>query len=60
MRTRRLPLIIPAEDYNHLVELGRSEERDPLQQALWILRQALKSTEHQAAPRQSDGEVSDA
>jgi thioredoxin-like negative regulator of GroEL len=41
MRTRRLPLVIPQQDYKKLEELAKAHERDPMQQARWMLRQAL-------------------
>jgi len=39
--TRILPLAIPGDEYRRLEEIGRAEERDPLQQARWIIRQHI-------------------
>lgn len=44
-RARYFPLHIPSDVYKGLVELGRAQERDPYQQARWILKEAVRSTE---------------
>lgn len=41
-----LPLAIPSDEYRRLEELGRAEERDPLQHARWILRQHIAAATH--------------
>ncbi len=41
MRSRLVPLYLPKSEYDQLCEVAKAEERDPLQQARWILRQAL-------------------
>ena len=41
MRNRVLPIILPPSAYRRLELEARSQERDPVQQARWILRQAL-------------------
>ena len=41
MRTNCLPIYLPADLYSKLERDARAEERDPIQQARWILRQAL-------------------
>jgi hypothetical protein len=41
------PLSLPTELYKHLEQRGRAEERDPLQQARWLLRQVLTAPEAQ-------------
>lgn len=41
--SRDLPLRLDAETYRALEALGRAEDRDPLQQARWLIKQALAS-----------------
>ena len=41
MRSRLLPIYLPKEVYSRLEEAAIAEERDPIQQARFILRQAL-------------------
>ncbi len=43
MRTKCLPLYIPRDLYERLERQALAEERDPLQQARWLLRQALST-----------------
>lgn len=47
MRTSKYvgPLSLPTELYRQLERIGQAEERDPLQQARWLLRQALTAPE---------------
>ena len=45
MRTRILPIILPRDAYAQLEREARAQERDPLQQARWILKQALEAGE---------------
>lgn len=40
-RPRPLPIVLAKDDYQRLEVLARAEERDPIQQARWILRRAL-------------------
>jgi hypothetical protein len=42
MRSKVLPLILPPKSYAELERRARAEERDPLQQARYLLRQALE------------------
>ena len=42
MGQRRLPLYIPSDLYKRLAAVAKAEDRDPLQQARVILRQALE------------------
>ena len=39
--TKCLPLYVDVELYRQLERAGRAEERDPIQQARWMLRRAL-------------------
>jgi len=61
MRTRRLPLIIPADLYEVLEQQAHEHDRDPTQQARYLLRLALTQSEQGAtAPREpavADGDL---
>ena len=46
MRTRVLPIILPPSTYRRLELEARAQERDPLQQARWLLKQALGEPEN--------------
>jgi len=41
MRTKCLPIHLQDEDYRRLEQRALATERDPLQMARWLLRQAL-------------------
>ncbi len=41
MRSRCLTFYLSGSEYDRLREEAKAEERDPLQQARWILKQAL-------------------
>ena len=41
MRSKYLPLYLPKEVYDQLEHAARVEDRDPIQQARYLLRQAL-------------------
>ena len=41
MRSRVLPIILPPPEYRQLERDARANERDPVQQARWLLKQAL-------------------
>lgn len=41
MRTKILPIILPPSTYKRLEREAYAEERDPLQHARWLLKQAL-------------------
>ena len=41
MQSRLVPIYLPKEIYSRLEEAAIAEERDPIQQARWILRRAL-------------------
>lgn len=43
MRSRCLPLYLPKDEYDELARRALEEERDPLQQARYLLRRALNS-----------------
>jgi hypothetical protein len=45
MRTRLLPLYLPADLYARLEEAARTQDREPIQQARHLLRQALDTSE---------------
>ena len=51
MRTKLLPLHLPAELYERLERLAAAEDRDPVQQARALLRRALAEAapEHEEA-----------
>ncbi len=51
-RSRRVPLVIPARDYELLETLADQEERTPGQQAAYLVRRAL------AASTPQDGNAS--
>ena len=56
MRTKCLPLYIPSDLYKRLEERATAEERDPLQQARWLLKQALsEDTDRSALTTNSRG-----
>ena len=46
MRTKVLPIILPPSTYRRLELKARAQERDPLQQARWLLKQALSEPEN--------------
>jgi hypothetical protein len=41
MRTKCLPLYLPAELYQELERRGSLQERDPIQEARFLIKQAL-------------------
>jgi len=41
MRNRHLPLNVPGDLYDRIERLAEAEERTPIQQSVWLLRQAL-------------------
>jgi hypothetical protein len=41
MRQKVLPIVLPPDRYAKLERMARSSERDPVQQARWLLKQAL-------------------
>ena len=43
MKTRVLPIVLPAALYRKLELDGRAQERDAVQQARWILKRALRT-----------------
>jgi hypothetical protein len=45
MRSKVLPIILPSPAYAELERRARAEERDPVQQARYILRRALTDGE---------------
>jgi len=51
MRTTVLPVILPAKAYAELERQARIQERHPVRQAQWILKQALGEP---TAPPDSD------
>ncbi len=52
MKTKYVgPLMLPIELHQRLEQLANAQERDTLQQARWLLRQALTADQ---APQQRD------
>lgn len=51
MRDKCLPLYLPPDVYQALAERARAAEREPVQQARWMLKQALGTPASGAAPR---------
>ncbi len=49
MRSRCLTLYLSGSEYDRLREEAMAEERDPLQQARWILKQALTTDQREHA-----------
>ncbi len=41
MRSRLISLTLPKTEYEQLCRSAEADERDPVQQARWILKQAL-------------------
>jgi hypothetical protein len=52
VRHRCLPLYISGDLYSQLEQAGRAEERDPMQQARWLIKRALEA-EMSAEPTQT-------
>jgi len=48
-RSKRLPLVIPADLYRRLEKAAEAEDRDPVQQARVIIRRALEALDKEAA-----------
>jgi hypothetical protein len=46
MRTKVLPIVLPPPLYRKLELDGRAQERDAVQQARWLLKQALGEPEN--------------
>jgi hypothetical protein len=44
-----LPIALPSQAYSRLAQLAEAQERDPVQQARWLLRQALEDPKRAAA-----------
>ncbi len=42
MRQKVLPIILPSDAYARLERRARANERDALQEARWLLKEALK------------------
>jgi hypothetical protein len=49
MRVKVLPIILPPAMYERLERDARAQERDSVQQARWILKQALSTPKLKAA-----------
>ena len=49
MRTKVLPIILPPKTYRRLEREAQAEERDPLQHARWLLKQALGEPDDRSA-----------
>lgn len=54
MRERPIVVTLPPEDYHRLEEMGRAEERDPFQQACWLLKRALRRDATESRPALAD------
>jgi hypothetical protein len=52
MRTKCLPILLPASYYSRLEREARAAERDPVQQARFLLKRALEG-DAQSAERES-------
>jgi hypothetical protein len=52
MRMKCLPIVLPPAVYTRLERAARAEERDPLQQARWILKRALDTEDEGNTPSQ--------
>jgi len=48
MKSRLLPLYLPGEVYVRLERAALAEERDPLQHARWLIKQAVRRSEQDA------------
>lgn len=55
MRTKCLPINLSPDLYERLEQRALAEERDPLQQARWLLRQALTTEGDDRAPLPPSG-----
>lgn len=51
MRNKCLPIYLDHELYQRLEQRALAEERDPLQQVRWLLRQALAQPSQAEQPR---------
>ncbi len=51
VRSRYLPLNIPGDLYRRLEERAVANERDPVQEVRWIIKQALATSAPQPQPR---------
>lgn len=49
MRSNCLPIYLDNEAYQTLEQRARDEERDPIQQARWMLKQALETNENKGS-----------
>jgi hypothetical protein len=48
--TKRLPLVLDECDYRRLAAIAAAQDRDPSQQARFIIRQALETDSHELIP----------
>jgi hypothetical protein len=49
VREKCLPLYLPPDVYRRLEQRALAEEREPVQQARWLLRQVLEDDQRAAA-----------
>jgi hypothetical protein len=49
MRTNILPIVLPKPLYKELERRAYAQERDPLQHARWLLKQALSDADDRSA-----------
>lgn len=56
-RAKLLPLVLSGSEYSRLEADARASERDPLQQAKWLLRESLERRAAEA-PREPAPEAS--
>lgn len=49
-RLNILPIVLPKPLYQELERQAYAEDRDPLQQARWMLKRAIESSESKPAP----------
>ena len=47
-RSKVLPIYLPSDVYANLERRARAEEREPVQQARWLLKQALEGPKTEA------------
>jgi hypothetical protein len=55
MRIKFLPIVLPPTLYRALEREARKQDRDPLQQARWILKQHLEALQDQPYGRPDAG-----
>jgi len=54
MRTKILPLVLPPDQYARLEREAKAQERDPIQQARYILRQHFDGAQQADSTHRAD------